>query len=73
MVPNTVSELRESARARIGRVSMIERGCSCADHATARADRNRGPQNTRPISTCFMDLKETSALFCVPYWASGLQ
>jgi len=36
----TVTELRE-ARARIGRVSMIERGCPCAHHATPRADRNR--------------------------------
>jgi hypothetical protein len=44
-----VNELCESARTRIGRVSMIERGCPCAHHATARADRNRGGQKTPDI------------------------
>jgi len=50
--PNFVNEFRESARARISRVSMIECGCPCADHAPARADRNRGLHRTRSISTC---------------------
>jgi hypothetical protein len=70
----SVNELR-SAPMGIDQESLNEGGCSCAHHATVRADRNRGPQTTRPISTCFMDLNETLELFCVPYWgrASGLQ
>jgi hypothetical protein len=42
----TVNEIHEAARMRTGRVSMNERGCPCADHATAYADRNRGRKNT---------------------------
>jgi len=61
MVLNTVNELRESARAGISRVSMVECGCPCADHAPARADRNRGPHRTRSISTCFSVLWTTAS------------
>jgi hypothetical protein len=38
--PETVTERHGAAGMRTGRVSMNERGCPCADHATASADRN---------------------------------
>jgi hypothetical protein len=54
-MPKTLASVKElrSAPTRIDRVWMNEGGGSYAHHATARADRNHGPQYTHPISTFF--------------------
>jgi hypothetical protein len=54
----TMKALRESARTKIGQVSMNERVCPCADHAYGLRGSQWRLQSTDPIIHLFSDLKE---------------
>jgi hypothetical protein len=70
-----LNEIHEAARMRIGRVSINESGCPCADHATACADRNRGRKiraDIVPARSNYGFVRRCSAMYWMTFSTGGI-